>query len=265
MSYEFIDVHCHSEYSCCGEDVTVAGYGDIARTTSKVFALTDHSAHSFFPPDRKWGLWSDEAVELFAGCREAGEQRIRDYLVHVRSVQTGGMLIGTELDIMPDGRVIYPQEMLGGLDVVLGAVHALPTLRHKRPQAEVEDEFRFQVLRFGEIGVNALVHPFRLLLGAGYEADEALVRWTVEVAADTGMALEINSHKQYPDHDVSMVRIALDRGVKLTVGTDAHRWCEFGDFRYHTAILEQAGVDRAVWDDVIWHPSVPALMAAAGG
>ena len=264
MAYRFIDTHTHSEYSACGEDVTVAGYADIARTTDNIFALTDHSAHLYFPPDRKWGFWSDEADEMFEACREDGPRRVREYLDYVRSLQCGGMLIGVELDIMPDGRIVYDEDMLGGLDVVLGAVHSMPTIRRKRLVAEVEDEFRFQTRRLGEIGVHALVHPFRQLLGSGYEVGEELMRWTVQTAADAGMALEINSHKVFPDHDLAMVRMALEAGVQLSIGTDAHRWAEFGGFSYHRDILDQAGVDEDTWPEVIWTPQLPVALAAAG-
>ena len=258
MNQRFTDLHVHSEYSSCAEDVTVAGWADIARTTDNVFALTDHSAHIFFPPDHKWGLWTDQAVELFEANIEAGQRRIRDYLDYVRGLRCGGMLVGVELDIMPDGRPVYPAELLGGLDLVLGAVHAMPTLRHKRPLDEVEDEFRFQVQVFAGMGVDALAHPFRLMLGADYPVSDELVRWTVEVAVQSGMALEINSHKRYPDHDVAMVRAALDCDAHLIVGSDAHRWDEFGDFAYHVDILQQAGVGPEALDELLWLPETAA-------
>lgn len=264
MAYRFIDVHTHSEYSACGEDVTVAGYAEIARTNDSIFALTDHSAHQYFPPEKKWGFWSDEADEMFEACREDGPRRIREYLEYVRSLQCGGMLIGVELDIMPDGRIVYPEELLGDLDVVLGVVHSMPTIRHERPASEVEDEFRFQIRRIGEIGVDALAHPFRQLLGSGFEVGEDLIRWTVQVMADAGVALEINSHKVFPEHDLAMVRMALEAGAQLAIGTDAHRANEFGDFSYHIDILGQAGVDEDAWPEVIWTPELPVALAAAG-
>lgn len=262
MNYDFIDLHVHSEYSSCAEDVSVAWWVELARGGAR-FALTDHSAHIFFPPDRKWGLWTDEARALFEANREAGAERIRAYLRHVRSVQCGGMLIGTELDIMPDGRVVCPQELLGTLDVVLGAVHAMPTIRHQRPPEEVEAEFRFQVQTFAQLGVHALAHPFRILLAADYPVSDELLAWTVQVAADAGMALEINNHKPFPEHDVAMVRLALERGAKLVVGTDAHRRAEFGEFSYHEQILQRAGVDAALWRQVSWRPTLSAASAAA--
>lgn len=264
MDYDFIDLHVHSEYSSCAEDVSVAWWAETARTTDAVFALTDHSAHIFFPPDRKWGLWTDEAHELFEANQEAGAQRMRDYLRHVRSAQCGGMLIGTELDIMPDGRPVYPADLLGTLDLVLGAVHAMPTIRHQRPLEEVEAEFRFQVETFAALQVDALVHPFRLLLAADYPVPDELMLWTVETAAQAGLALEINGHKPFPDHDLGMVRLALERDVRLVVGSDAHRRDEFGDFSYHADILERAGVDPARWRQVSWRPPLPAAQAAAG-
>ncbi len=264
MGYQFCDCHTHSEFSACAEDVTLAGYAERARDTSLHFAITDHSAQVFYPPDQRWGFWSDDAVEIFERCRPQGRRRIIEYVAAVRAAQRGNMLVGTELDVLPDGRIVFPEGVLGSLDVVLGAVHAMPTLRHERPLDEIRAEFRFQVEALADHGMEVLVHPYRLLLAADVPVGAELIEWTVRCAAERGFALEINSHKTYAEHDLAMVRAAVEAGVPLAVGTDTHRWSEFGDFSYHVEILTRAGLPETSWPGVLWRPRPRAREAAAG-
>jgi len=89
---------------------------------------------------------------------------------------------------------------------------------------------------------------------AGYEAGEELVRWTVDLAGKHGVALEINSHKVFPDHDAQMAKLALAGGLRLAIGTDAHHSREFGEFGYHEELLRRAGLDEAGMQEILFRP-----------
>jgi len=245
----FFDCHTHTEFSSCAEDVTLQGYVEIARTTPQTFAITDHSAQVFYPPDQRWGFWSEDAVEIFEGCQDGGRERITHYIETIRGAQCGGMFVGTELDVLPDGRKVFPDGLLASLDVIGGAVHYMPTLKAERPVEEVYEEFRFQVEALAGHGMQVLVHPYRLILGDGVPVSDELLDWTVQFARDAGFALEINSHKQFPECDLRMVRAALEAGVTIAIGTDTHRTGEFGVFTYHEQILREAGLTPDSWDE----------------
>lgn len=262
MHTDFFDCHTHTEFSSCAEDVTLAGYVERARAGAW-FAITDHSAQIYYPPDHRWGFWSDQAYELFEASEQGGRERVARYIAACRAVQCGRMLVGTELDVLPDGRMVFPADLLHELDLVVGAVHSMPTLRHERPLDEVYAEFRFQVEALADHGMDALVHPYRLLLAAEVPVDEELIRWTVALAAERGFALEINSHKQFPEHDLTMVRLAMEAGVPIAIGTDTHRWSEFGDFSYHEEILERAGLSVSDRGRCLWLPAPVGTRRAA--
>ncbi len=264
MESEFFDCHTHSEFSACAEDVTLQKYTEIARTTPQAFAVTDHSAHICYPPDKRWGFWTDDAAELFERSREQARQCVTQYIEATRRAQCGGMLIGIELDVLPDGRIVFPEGLLGTLDVVLGAIHSMPTLRHERPLEEIEAEFRLQVEALARHGMHVLAHPFRLLLSNQVPVTDELLEWTVRMAGQAGFSLEINSHQQFHEYDLRMVRMALERGIPAAVGTDSHRLAEFGDFSYHVAILREAGLTEQQWQSHLWRPPTPAREAAAG-
>ncbi len=263
METALFDCHTHTEFSSCAEDVTLQRYVEIARTTDQSFAITDHSAQIFYPPENRWGFWSDDAVALFEANIESGGARIRHYVETIREAQCGGMYVGTELDVLPDGRKVFPDDLLANLDVVAGAVHSMPTLRAERPVDEVYAEFRFQVEALASHGMDLLVHPYRLVLAAGVPVSDELIAWTVSCARDAGFALEINSHKQYPDADLRMVRLALEMGVTIAIGTDTHRTSEFGDFSYHRQILTEAQLPEESWSAHLLQPPGMADAAAA--
>lgn len=259
----FFDCHTHTEFSSCAEDVTLQGYVAIARAGSQQFAITDHSAQIFYPPDNRWGFWTEDAVPIFEANIESGRERIVHYIETIRAAQCDGMFVGTELDVLPDGRKVFPEGLLGTLDVVLGAVHSMPTLRDERPIDEIYAEFRFQVEAMVRHGMHALAHPYRLLLAGGVPVSDELLDWTVRFAADAGFALEINSHKQFPECDLAMTRLALEHGVTIAVGTDTHRTGEFGDFSYHERILREAGLPAESRAAHLLEPPPAAQEAAA--
>ena len=248
------DVHCHTERSACAEDVTLEWYVDIARNTDAVFTITDHSAQLFYPPDNRWAFWGDNPREVFDSCRDEGPARIASYIEDVRAVQTGGMLLGIELDIFIDGTVVCDEDRLGDFDLLLGVAHTFPALRAEADVEEVYDQFQTMVGHLAKLNIDALAHPFRPMRGKGYEISDDLIKWLVDIAGEYDFALEINSHSICRDEDIRMAKLAWEMGVELAVGTDSHRKAEFGDFSYHREIAHVVGV-RA--DDLYWCPTLP--------
>ncbi|MFP3902959.1 MAG: PHP domain-containing protein [Armatimonadota bacterium] len=236
------DIHCHTERSACAEDVTLDWYVQFARQNpDAVFAITDHSAQMFYPDDNPWGFWSDDAREIFEECRESGRRRIAQYITDIRAAQTGGMLVGIELDMFLDGTPVLDENQLEKFDVLLGAVHTYPGVRNEAPASEVIADYREFVHRLMGWGIHVLAHPFRILTDSGYVVSDDLIAWVVQMAAEHDVALEINSHKELMDADVRMATMAVEAGVVLAAGTDSHRLSEFGDFSYHSEIAQAVG------------------------
>lgn len=124
------------------------------------------------------------------------------------------LLKGIESDILEDGRLDYPDEVLSKLDVVIGSIHQ----RHGQDEAAMTQRV-----------MNAFDNPFfqiwghptgRLLL----KRDPAPLRMEalLDKAADKGIALEVNGAPERLDLKAEHVRLALARGLKLTASTDAH-------------------------------------------
>jgi DNA polymerase (family 10) len=131
------------------------------------------------------------------------------------------LLAGTECDILADGRLDYPDEVLEQLDWVVASIHGAQSQERdkltKRCLAALENPY-----------VCVLGHPSGRLIG---RRDAMKLDWdtVIKAAAKTGTALEINSSWQRLDLKDVHVRQAMEAGCWLSINTDAH----------HTDQLEQ--------------------------
>ena len=139
------------------------------------------------------------------------------------------ILKGIEVDILEDGSLDLPDDILKELDVVVGSVHYNRNLS-KREMTE-------RIMRAMENPhFNVLAHPTGRLINerAPYEVD---VEKVVEKAKDAGCFLEINAHPERLDLEDRYCRMAKEAGVKLAISTDAHRTVDLTFMRF--------GVDQA--------------------
>ena len=248
------DCHIHTTRSACGEDITDDWLCQKARSDSLRFAVTDHTMHLYYEPEIAWAMYREDAIPLFEARRKQGRDTIARYVDDLRDCDSDNLLVGVELDVLPDGQIMFPDELRPELDLFLGAIHLLPTVQNKAEATAVENEYKQQTRWLMDYGIDVLAHPFRVILGSGYEVGEPLVEWTVDLAAEYGVALEVNSHKPYREHDLSMVRLCAERGVLLAVGTDAHHSREFGQFQYHRQLFRRAGLSESEAAKLLYTP-----------
>ena len=64
-----------------------------------------------------------------------------------------------------------------------------------------------------------------------------------DLLADSGVAAEINFHTNQPEPE--FFRLCLERGVRLSLGSDSHELSEFGEFWPHLRVLRAAGAAPA--------------------
>ncbi len=125
------------------------------------------------------------------------------------------ILCATEVDILKDGSLDYPNELLDEFDVVIAAVHS----GFKQDSRQMTSRL---VKACQNKRVHIIAHPSGRLYGSRNEYDFSFSE-LVKAAADNNVALEINCHPQRMDlNDVRCMQAAAS-GVKLAIGTDAHR------------------------------------------
>ena len=192
------DLHCHTRWS--DGRGTVLEMAEAARARGYDYlAICDHTSSLRVVP----GLDAD-------GLRRQGDEIEAANEV----VSPFRVLRGTECDILPDGRLDLPDDLLAELDWVQVSLHAGQRAPRRELTARVIHGMQHPAVR-------SLSHPTGRLIGRRPENALDLER-TIETALERGVALEVNGLPARLDLSGEHVREALAAGVKLTCSTDAH-------------------------------------------
>ncbi|SDF29060.1 DNA polymerase/3'-5' exonuclease PolX [Sporolituus thermophilus] len=163
------------------------------------------------------------------------------------------ILAGIESDILPDGSLDYPDEVLAEFDFVIASVHSAFRLS--------EAEMTRRIVRAMENPyVTILGHPTgRILLARdGYALD---LEEVISAAAGTGTVIEINASPYRLDLDWRWCRRAKEKGVLFSVNPDAHAQDELDYLDYGLAMARKAGLTAA---DILTSRALPELMPLLG-
>jgi len=124
------------------------------------------------------------------------------------------ILAGSEVDILADGSLDFDDKLLAELDFVIASVHSgLASPRQKvtmRTLKAMDNPY-----------VNCIGHPTGRLIGQR-EAMDLDIAAVINHAAQTHTALEVNANPWRLDLKDIHCRMAVEAGVKLAIGTDAH-------------------------------------------
>ncbi|ADU97030.1 PHP domain protein [Thermovibrio ammonificans HB-1] len=190
------DLHLHSTWSDGAS--TIEDYVKRALEMGYSYiAISDHS----------------KSLRVAGGLTEE-ELLKRNYEIDKLNERLGGkitVLKGAEVDILPDGSLDYPDEILVQLDFVIAAVHS----RFNQDNTE-------RILKaINNPYVNAIAHPTGRIIGQreGYPLD---IEKVIKAAAETGTALEVNSYYNRLDLRDAHCRMAVKAGVTLVINTDSH-------------------------------------------
>ena len=184
--------------------------------------LTDHSQTAHYAG----GLKPDEVL---------AQQKQADKL-NARS--GGGFRIfkGIESDILADGSLDYPEDMLKSFDLVIASVHS----RFRMSKAEQTERI-----------VKAVANPHTTILGhvtgrlllkrPGYEVDmERILR----ACAEHGVAVEINSNPWRLDLDWRWCARALKLGCLFSINPDAHSMEEIDNIQLGVLMARKGAVPK---------------------
>jgi len=141
---------------------------------------------------------------------------------------------GIESDILNDGSLDYPDEILQRFDFIVASVHSNLKMDKEKATARlikaVENPY-----------TTILGHPTgRLLLSRkGYEFNYQKV---IDACAANDVIIEINANPLRLDLDWRWHQYALNKGVKLSVNPDAHRVEGFSDMHYGVLAARKGGL-----------------------
>jgi DNA polymerase (family 10) len=206
------DLHVHTTWSGDGRSTMTEMLDAICARGLEYVAVTDHAEDLAIN-----GLSRDEVL---AERVEIDIQRERfDDLV---------ILHGAELNIGADGSIDYDDEFLEVFDFGVASIHSHFDL------SEAEQTNRL-LTAIAHPAVNVIGHPSGRKIGhrPGVEFDASAV---FSAAAETGTAIEINSHLHRLDLAAPLIRSAMEvEGLMVAISTDAHHTSELANIRWGVA------------------------------
>jgi DNA polymerase (family X) len=160
------------------------------------------------------------------------------------------VLKSTEVDILADGSLDYPDDLLRELDYTVCSVHSRFAFGKDQQTGRILHAMDNRYF-------NILGHATgRLLLKRpGYELD---IERIIEHAKQAGCFFEINSSPDRLDLSAENARLAHQAGVMIAVTTDAHSTREFGTVRYGIDQARRAGLDKkSILNCLAWKDLAP--------
>jgi DNA polymerase (family 10) len=192
------DLHTHTLWSDGRDSVEAVAWAARALGFTYV-AITDHSPSAA----------ASRVLTLDRLARQAD-----DVLSARERVPDITILHGVEVDILPNGRLDLPDEVMERLDIVLASLHESAGHGPERLLERYLAAIRHPL-------VNVVTHPANRLVGRhdGYAIDfDALFA----AAAQTGTAVEVDGGPAHLDLDGHLARRAAAAGATLVVDSDCH-------------------------------------------
>jgi DNA polymerase (family X) len=147
------------------------------------------------------------------------------------------VLRGIECDILPDGRLDLPDDVLSELDWVQASVHGGQRMPRRELTKRVEEALRHPSVR-------CLSHPKGRIINRRPENALDLER-TFEVALEEGVAVEVNGLPPRLDLSAEHVREALQAGLQIVCSTDAHSIRGLDNMQLSVATARRGGATAA--------------------
>jgi DNA polymerase (family 10) len=192
------DFHIHTDAS--DGRASIAEMAETAKKLGyKFICVTDHSKSS--------------AIANGLSAKELAEQikQIHKLNGTLRGIT---ILAGAEVDILADSSLDFDDKLLADLDFVIASIHSgMGSAREKvtaRTFKAMDNPY-----------VNCIAHPTARLIGQREPMDIDIAA-VIKHAAETHTALEVNAHPYRLDLKDVHCKMAIEAGVKLAIGTDAH-------------------------------------------
>lgn len=217
--------HVHTNYSDGRTSLQEIAEAAMALGYSYI-GIADHSQSAFYAN----GLTAEDIIRQHQEIDELNRRYEGRFKI----------LKGIESDILPDGSLDYPDEILASFDFVIASIHSRFSMDR--------DAMTERIIKAIENPYTTILgHPTgRLLLSReGYSVDMDAI---LEQAAKHGVCVEINSNPHRLDLDWRWCRKAKELGISLVISPDAHDIAGLYDVYYGLGIARKGWLTR---DDII--------------
>jgi DNA polymerase (family X) len=141
---------------------------------------------------------------------------------------------GIESDILTDGSLDYPEEVLASFDFIVSSIHSNLGMDRKKATSRL---------------LTAIMNPYTTILGhptgrlllkrEGYPVDHKAI---IDACAIHNVVIEINANPWRLDLDWRWINYAMAKGVKVSVNPDAHEMEGYADMRYGVIAGRKGGL-----------------------
>ncbi|HDR88124.1 MAG TPA: DNA polymerase/3'-5' exonuclease PolX [Bacteroidetes bacterium] len=172
------------------------------------------------------------------------EKRLREQMEEIdrlnEEINKFRILKSIEADILEDGSIDLPDEVLKDLDLVICSIHYHRNLSKKQQTHRV-------LLAMENPYFNILGHPTGRLINerSPYEID---LKKIMKEALEQGCFLEVNANPDRLDLNDRYILMAREMGLKLAISTDAHTTGQLANIQYGVAQARRGWLEK---DDVI--------------
>lgn len=183
--------------------------------------IADHSRSAFYAG----GLDIEKVAE-----QQREIQRLNEELAPFK------IFSGIESDILVDGSLDYPDDILAGFDFVVASIHSALSMTRQKATVRL---------------IKAIENPFTTILGHptgrlllrrdGYPIDHKAV---IDACAENEVVIEINANPWRLDLDWRWINYALEQGVRLSINPDAHEKEAYADMKYGVLAGRKGGLTR---------------------
>lgn len=218
------DLHCHTDWSDGANTLEEVG----AQAESRGYeylAVTDHSA----------------SMRIAHGMTELQVLEQAKEIRRYNEAHATKLIAGAEVDILPDGSLDYSDSVLAQLDFVVAAIHTSLDQDQSILMARLEKALSNPY-------VNIFAHPTGRLLGypgvlfSSRESYDVDVPRLIDFCRMHDVALEINAFPERLDLRLEHIKMAVDAGVRLSIGTDSHSIAHLCNLQYGAVLAHKASV-----------------------
>jgi len=211
--------HCHTTYSD-GKHSLEAMVRGAEAMGMKYITITDHSPTAFYAG----GVKLDDLRRQWDEIDELQDQ------VKIK------ILRGTESDILADGRLDYPDDILEKFDVIVASVHSRYKMNGEKMTERIVTAMRQPLFKIWGHALGRLIErrpPF-----------DCDVERILDVIAESKAAVEINGDPYRLDMEPRWVREARKRKIKFLISVDAHSVGAMNNLKFGVAMARRGWVRR---------------------
>ncbi len=213
--------HVHTNFSD-GAQTLESMVGEAVKMGLQYIGISDHSQSAYYAG----GLKREDIEKQHKLIDELNEKYAPFYIFK-----------GIESDILPDGSLDYPDDLLGRFDFVIAAIHSNFNMTEEEMTGRIKKALQNHY-------TTMLAHPTgRLLLAR--EPYAVNITEIIDTAARHRKVLELNANPQRLDLDWRNCIYARKKAVKISINPDAHHSAGLSDISFGIKIARKGWLEKS--------------------